>query len=132
MECVEEFPNTKYASEDNYCRLCFCGFSNYNCNKTSDKCICNNSNIEKGEIFGDNCEFYSKIDDKKQIKIVNIGPAISSKKSFFTYELKDEEKFKNYNNSIRWKVYVDNSEITNLKNFPAGVNEKIFKLILIY
>ena len=126
VECVEECPNTKFA-EDNFCRLCFCGFSNYNCNKTYDKCICNNSNIEEGEIFGDNCEFYSKIkNDNKTLKIVNIGSVISSKKSFFTYELKDEEKYKNYNYSIIWRVLVDNSEITNLKNFPAGIKEKIF------
>ena len=85
-ECVEDCPITKYA-EGNYCRLCFCGFSLYNCNRSYDQCICNNSFID-GYIYGDNCEFYSKIkDEEKNVSIINLGSIISSKKSFFTFKL---------------------------------------------
>ena len=125
IDCVEYCPITKYASDDNFCRLCFCGFSAYNCNKTSDKCICNNTNVN-GEIFGDNCEFFTK--RKNNTKILSIephAPIISSKKAVFSYNLKDYNN-ENYNYSIRWRVFVDENEITDTQYFATGVNERIF------
>ena len=122
-ECVGDCPITKYA-EGNYCRLCFCGFSLYNCNRSSDHCICNNSNID-GYIFGDNCEFYSKINEtEKNLSIIHLGSAISSKKSLFTFNLTNTKT--KLIKSIKWTLFVNDEEITNLKNFAAGVNEKIF------
>ena len=126
IDCVAYCPNTKYASEDNFCRLCFCGFSTYNCNKTSDKCICKNSDV-KGEIFGDNCEFFTNIKrtDLKILSIVPHAPIISSKKAIFSYNLKDYNN-ENYIHLIRWRVFVDESEVTDMQYFAAGVNEKTF------
>ena len=124
-ECVENCQITKYASDDNTCRNCFCGFSIMNCNKTSDSCICQSKNINEGEIFGNNCEFYSKIErSKKQLEIIPLGPIISSQKSYFTFKLKDTEK--DYNYSIKWGVFVNKVEIKDLKYFATGMNEEIF------
>ena len=125
IDCVEYCPITKYASEDNFCRLCFCGFSAHNCSKFSDKCICSNTNVN-GEIFGENCEFFTK--RKNNTKILSIephAPIISSKKAVFSYNLKDYNN-ENYNYSIRWRVFVNEIEITDTQYFASGVNERIF------
>ena len=39
-KCVEHCPDSSYASEDQYCRLCFCGFSSHIYDSFSDKCKC--------------------------------------------------------------------------------------------
>ena len=121
-ECVEDCPIMKY-EEGNYCRLCFCGFSNYNCSKKSDQCNeCFNNYID-GYIFGNNCEFCSKKKEEDRL-IIHLGSVISSKKSFFAVNLNNIDI--NLINSIKWRLFIDNLEITNLNNFAAGVNEKIF------
>ena len=71
--------------------------------------------------------FYSKtkIEDKI-LKIVPLGPTISTKKSFFKYILPDNT-LNQYNIiSIKWKVFINNIEVTEPKYFPAGLNEDIF------
>ena len=127
--CVENCSIAKYGATDGICRKCFCGFSIKNCNKSSDSCgICiSHSNINEGEIFGDNCEFYSKIEStRKKLKIIPQGPIISSQKSSFTFEWNETEANKYYNYSIKWGVLVNNIEIKDLSNFPTGINEEIF------
>ena len=124
-ECVENCPKTKYHAKDNICHLCFCGFSTYKCDEESDKCICNNTKVQ-GEIFGNNCEFFSKTKrDAKILSILPIGSVISSKKSYFTFNLTNYIN-ENYKYSIRWSLSIDSNEITDLQNFATGVNEKIF------
>ena len=127
-KCVADCNETSnFASEDHYCRLCFCGFSNYNCDKFSDKCECDKG--EDFEIFGNNCEFWTefKFKDKKLI-IVPIGPSISTKKSFFTFDLvENAEKENKKIISIEWRFFLDNNEIKeDMKYFAAGVHEEIF------
>ena len=130
IKCTDNCPNTKYASDDHFCRLCFCGFSKSNCDKNTDACICINDdeNNEKGEIFGNNCEYFSK--DKrteKKLSIIPIGSVISTKKSFFKFNLiNDTFEDANYTLSIKWKVFMNDKEITDLNNFATGVNEEIF------
>ena len=127
-ECVDNCPITKYRSKDNICRLCFCGFSNYNCDKESDKCKCDDGPKIQGEIFGDNCEFFTKTKRSvKTLSIVPIGSVISSKKSYFTFNLTNENyKNSNYIFSIKWSLFIDSIEVTDLQKFPAGIYERIF------
>ena len=128
--CVENCPDTTYPSEDHYCRFCFCGFSRHICDNStsSDKCICDEKEGE-GVKFGDNCE-YRRIKSNKDLKIININPTISSKKSLFKYELTGNIKKKypkaNYTYEKKWKVFINNEEKTEMKNFAVGVNEEIF------
>ncbi len=129
IECVQSCPESKYASEGNYCRLCFCGFSNSNCSKNSDKCICDSkSNNLQGEIFGDNCEFFTKIKNttEKRLSIIPHPPIVSSKKAKFSFNLKEYYDDEKYSYSIRWKVFVNDIEDTNIQHFATGVNERIF------
>ena len=130
IKCTENCPKTKYASDDHFCRLCFCGFSTSNCDKYSDKCNCINDdeNNENSEIFGDNCEYLSKKNTtKKKLSIIPIGSVISTKKSFFKFNLKNNAfDNANYTFSIKWKVFMNDKEITDLNNFATGVNEETF------
>ena len=121
--CTTKCPESTYASDDHYCRLCFCGFlPNFNCDQFSDKCQCDQPNI-----FGDNCEFYSKNkNDEKILKIIPLGPSISTKKSFFTYNLQEDILNKNNIISIKWKLFLNDIEVTEPKYFTTGVNDDIF------
>ena len=124
-KCVLECSSSKYASDDHYCRLCFCGFSkNYTCDPYSDKCFCDK--VDEGEKFGSNCEFFSKIKlSEKKLKIIPIDPIISSKKSIFSYELTDNT-LKNKIINLKWEVFIDNTIVNDLKYFPSGINEDKF------
>ena len=127
IKCTTNCPDTTFGSDDHFCRPCFCGFSEHQlCEKFSDKCLCNSEN---GEVFGDNCEFFSnnKLVNKK-LKIKSIGSSISTKKIIFTYELDENilDKNKIYSFSKNWKVYLNDIEVNDMKNFATGVNEDIF------
>ena len=126
--CVEYCPDSTYASEDHYCRFCFCGFSSHICDSFSDKCICDDKEGE-GAKFGDNCEYFRQ-KFNKDLQIKNVNPTISSKKSIFTYNLANDIKKKypktNYIYVKNWKVFINNNEQTDVKYFAAGVNEEIF------
>ena len=128
FNCVPKCPTETYASDDHFCRYCFCGFNpNSYCNNISDTCICEKKKID--EIFGNNCEFYSKIKrDNKILSINPIGSIISSKKSYFNFNLSDQimKSNMNYSFSIKWRVFVEDSEILDIKNLATGINEKIF------
>ena len=129
LKCTENCPESKYASDDHFCRICFCGFSNTKCEKYNDSCICDKD--EDNEIYGNNCEFFSEIKGSdKKLSIIPLSPVISTKKSFFSFNLTDDIFEKNKNNnfslSIKWRVFIDNKEITDLKNFATGINEEIF------
>ena len=131
FECVPQCPETKYAdNDDHFCRLCFCGFNNIsNCSNITDECECEDNETEVFEIFGNNCEFYSNTKRKnKSLFIEPLSSVISSKKSIFSFNLSDSviNETINYTFSIKWRVFVDNSEILDIKNYATGVNEKKF------
>ena len=118
VKCTDKCPNTKYASNDHFCRICFCGFSNSNCDMYTDKCNCINSNETTKFIYGKNCEYLSEIKkNDTKLSIIPISPVISTKKSFFTFNITDDisEKIKdpNYLLSIKWRVFIYDIEIND-------------------
>ena len=130
-ECVKECNKTSlYGAGDHFCRQCFCGFlSFFNCSKTSDKCQCSNEENE-GEIFGDNCELYSKnFRSNKLLEIIPPDSIVSSQKCIFTFNQTIFDKYLkfDYKFSLKWRVYLDNeNEVTDMKYFTTGVNEETF------
>ena len=127
-QCVFQCSSSKYASDDHFCRYCFCGYSKHNCYQFSDKCNCINEG-EEGEIFGDNCEFFSKTKLKeKDLLIVPLGPSISTKKSIFFFKLSEkiQSTINNCDIQAKWTVFLDNIEVTDKKYFATGLNEETF------
>lgn len=129
-ECSKECGQSQYGADDHFCRTCFCGFSqSINCMKTSDKCLCLNDKFE-GEIFGGNCELYSKnIRSSKILEIVPPDSIVSSQKSIFKIKQNIFDKYQNsdYKYSLKWRLYLDkDNEVTDMKYFTTGLNEEVF------
>ena len=120
-----------YGAKDHFCRTCFCGFSTFNCKKTIDMCDCINEENE-GEIFGNNCEIYSKkIRTSKILEIIPPKSIVSSQKNSFELNKSIFKIYKknDYKFSLKWRVYLDkDNEVTDMKYFATGINEETFTI----
>lgn len=115
-----------YKYSEDSCYKCFCGNINedYHCLDKDNKCKCNLP------YYGNNCEFYSIINNKNNPLIINTtnNILIKTDKNYFEYELRNEELSNNC--LFIWKVFLNkeeiNDDINTKKYFTTSKNEAKF------